>query len=103
MPKRIPEEELAAIEDAVRRHAGSATARDIAEALPADLPHRTLQYRLKLLVDADRLVRESEGRGVKYRLPPEGGGEVLLPLSPAGMGNPELSPQATRCPEARRL
>ncbi|HYO47132.1 MAG TPA: Fic family protein [Gemmatimonadota bacterium] len=97
MPKRIPEEELAAIEDAVLHHAGSATAREIAAALPADLPHRTLQYRLKQLVDAGRLVKEGRGRWAKYRLPPERGelatgaariereGEVAIPLSPASV------------------
>ena len=41
-----------------------------------DLPRRTLQYRLKYLVDAKRLVAEGEGRWTKYRLPQEQHGEV---------------------------
>ncbi|MDN5753498.1 MAG: Fic family protein [Nitrosospira sp.] len=97
MARRIPEEVLKAIEDAVRHRAEGANARDIASALPADLPLRTLQYRLKYLLDADRLVKEGEGRWAKYSLPPavlqgdlaarpievEGEAEIAIPLSPA--------------------
>ena len=48
MARPIPEEELAAIEHAVRRHPGGVTAQQIAAELPAGLPRRTLQYRLKI-------------------------------------------------------
>lgn len=72
MAKRIPEQELAAIEEAIRRHPGGVTLQQIADALKADLPRRTLQYRLKFLVDAKRLVPEGEGRWTKYRLPAAG-------------------------------
>lgn len=95
MPRRIAEEDLAAIEDAVRQQAGHAHVGDIAGALKSSLPLRTLQYRLKYLVDAGRLIKEGEGRGAKYRLPaPEAGqeaaavthaeaeGEAAVPLSP---------------------
>jgi hypothetical protein len=95
MPKGIPEAELAAIEDAVRSLGGRATVREIEEVLPIAIPRRTLQYRLKNLVDAGRLLREGHRRWTKYRLPPSedeasgeerviGARDVVLPLSPAG-------------------
>lgn len=71
MAQRIPEEELAAIEAAVRHHPGGATAWQIAEELRAKLPLRTLQHRLKNLVGAGRLVKEGGRRWAKYRLPEE--------------------------------
>ena len=42
---------------------------DIARELETDLPRRTLQYRLKYLVDEKRLVKEGERRWVTYRIP----------------------------------
>jgi len=78
MAKRIPEKELKAIEDSARRHPGGVSARKIAGELKVAVPLRTLQYRLKYLVDASRLIREGEGRWAKYRLPPVAeGGEVV--------------------------
>jgi hypothetical protein len=67
--KRIPANELEAIEDAARRHPDGTTAQEIARALKAAVPLRTLQYRLKYLADHNRLVKEGEGRWAKYRLP----------------------------------
>ncbi len=113
MPKRIPEEELAAIEDVVKRHPGSVTAREIAHALKADLPIRTWQYRLKHLVDANRIGMEGEGRWAKYRLlsmeahrtvnaaaaQVEGQEEVSLPLSRSGV---ETRNYFRQPPEARK-
>ena len=98
MAKRIPEEELKAILDAGRRHPGGITARQIARELKVAVPLRTLQYRLKYLVDASRLVKESAGRWAKYTLPPvagpgdiiagdtqiDGQGEAVVPLSGSG-------------------
>jgi hypothetical protein len=86
MAKRIPEEELVAIERVVRLHAGGAKGRDIANTLETQVPLRTLQYRLKHLVDAGRLLKEGAGRWAKYSLPTaqaaeEGEEEVSLPLS----------------------
>ena len=62
MPARISEESLTAIEKAVAQHPEGAGFGDIAEALPERLADRTLQYRLRYLVDKGRLVREGEGR-----------------------------------------
>ena len=69
MAKRIPERELEAIEAIVRRHPDGIGIRDIAEELGTELPRRTLQYRLKYLLDRQRLVREGAKRWVKYRIP----------------------------------
>lgn len=98
MAKRVSEEELEAIENAVRSHPGGVTAQEVAAALASDLPMRTLQYRIKQLVDAGRLVREGERRWTRYRLPSEevpqeaprrvaeeeAAAEAVVPLSEAG-------------------
>jgi hypothetical protein len=70
VPRRIPEEGLAAILSAVKSHADGASLSDITDALKPKLAPRTLQYRLRYLVDAGRLIKEGEGRWAKYRLPP---------------------------------
>lgn len=69
MPKRIPEEELDAIEAIVGGHPDGIGVQNIARELGTDIPRRTLQYRLKYLVDANRLVKEGEKRWVSYRIP----------------------------------
>lgn len=68
MSKRIPEEELRAIEAVVATHPDGIGVQDIARELYADIPRRTLQYRLKYLVDENRLVTEGEKRWVTYQL-----------------------------------
>ena len=72
MARPIPEEDLAAIEKVVHRHPDGIAARGIADALPADLPLRTLQHRLQRLVEGGRLIKQGERRWTKYRLPPTG-------------------------------
>src|ERR1017187_4472971 len=70
MPPRIPEESLAAIEQAVAKHPDGASLSDVAEALPERLADRTLQYRIKYLVDKGRLITDGEGRRwTRYRVP----------------------------------
>ena len=69
MARRIPEESLQAITEAARQHPDGVTAGEIANSLPADLPRRTLQYRLKALVDDGRLVMAGSGRWARYRVP----------------------------------
>ncbi len=69
MARRIREEDLRAIEEVVRSRPDGINARQIAEALEDAPAHRTLQYRLKSLVDSDRLVMEGSGRGARYRAP----------------------------------
>lgn len=95
MARPIPEDQLTAIEDAVRHQPDGITAQDIAATLTGNVPLRTLQYRLKHLVKAGRLEKEGEGRWTKYRfrqaqepkVEAEGdvaGQEAVIPLSAAG-------------------
>src|SRR5258708_23347231 len=98
MGRPIPVEQLKAIEEVVRRHAGGVTIHEIARELGTAVAGRTLQSRLRSLVDARRLVMQGEGRGAKYRVPlavghanltlnsarVEDTGEVSVPLSPEG-------------------
>ena len=95
MARRISEEDLQATEDAIRPRPEGATAQEIAGALNAAIPLRTLQYRLKYLAANRRLVKVGEGRWAKYRIPQqiqasakpaaEGGiatqAELAIPLS----------------------
>ena len=69
MARRIDANELKAIESAVGKQAAGLTAQQVHEALAAPPPRRTLQYRLKYLVDHRRLRREGAGRWARY-LPP---------------------------------
>ena len=71
MARQIREADLRAIEEAVSRRPEGMTARQIAEALENAPAHRTLQYRLRSLVDSKRLVMEGSGRGARYRGCPE--------------------------------
>ena len=88
MARPIPEAELKAIEAAVAQHAGGASAAQIAVALVNPGARRTLQYRLRALVDAGRLRLTGDGRAARYHL----GGEAIpepeaadvVPLSPEG-------------------
>ena len=69
MPRRIREENLRAIEEVVQQYPEGRTAQQISEALAIPLSRRTLQYRLRSLVDSQRLVMEGAGRCVRYRVP----------------------------------
>ena len=57
------------IEEIVRQHPEGVGVGFIAQAFEAELPRRTLQYRLKTLVDSGRLIREGSGRWTRYRAP----------------------------------
>lgn len=107
MANHIPDKALAAIEDVVRHHPDGVSAPDIRRALPASIPSRTLQYRLKHLVTRNRLIMDGEGRWAKYRMPAatigaavrEDVGESAIPLSEAGTAVRDYVRQA---PEARK-
>jgi hypothetical protein len=69
LPKRIPEDALTAIQEAIRLRPEGADLPAIANALKSAVPKRTLQYRLKYLVDARRVVKVGDDRWAKYLLP----------------------------------
>ena len=69
MARRAREENLLPILEAVRAHPEGATAPQISDALELTPPRRTLQFRLRSLVDAKRLVMEGTGRWARYHLP----------------------------------
>jgi len=109
LAKQISSDDLAAIEKAVSSHVDGASVQQIMRALPP-IPQRTLQYRLKGLVDAGRLVKHGEGRAVRYALPssrsgeataarPQEGDDAIIPLSARGA---EVRDYIRRPPEARR-
>ena len=95
MARRIDEEALQAIERVVGRQPEGMTGPQIADALESTLPRRTLQYRLKALVDDGRLAMAGSGRWARYGLP----GTALSPaesvgatVSAGGAGLPALPP-----------
>lgn len=97
MAKRISDNDVAAIHRVVQTYPEGASARQILAALSQPLPLRTLQYRLKILAAQDSIIKEGDGRRVRYR--PQGAAshphaaatatqsaraESVVPLSPAG-------------------
>lgn len=92
MVRSIDTASLTGIEALVRRHPGGLTARQVADALRPPLAPRTLQHRLKHLVDNGRLVMAGERRWARYHAPGamptrrEAEGEASdLPLSAAAL------------------
>ena len=69
MARHVPEEHLRAIEEVLREHPEGLTASQIETALTTAPPRRTLQYRLKSLVDSKRLTAAGTGRWARYHLP----------------------------------
>ena len=113
MPKRVPEQELDAILAVVAAHPDGVPVGTIREGLPHDMPLRTLQRRLALLVEQKRLIAEGERKGRRYRVPVtatgEGHliagsaavvtqGEIYVPISP----EVEAIKQAVRAPIQNR-
>lgn len=113
MARRIQEEDLQVIEEAVRRHPQGVSAQQIDDELEFAPPRRTLQYRLKSLVDGGRLVMEGEGRWARYNVPriekavgaaagraeAHAEGKALLSLSEAGA---EIQEHVSKPREARK-
>jgi len=90
--KSIPEEALEAILAAVERHPEGARLSDITLPHAAKLAPRTLQFRIKHLVDTGRLVKTGNRRAAKYNLPQKQqppapaqskSAEIVIPLSAA--------------------
>lgn len=68
MARDMPERELEKIEKAVGTRP-DVTSAELADLLGEKVPKRTLQYRLKRLVDEGRLIREGDARWARYRTP----------------------------------
>jgi len=79
MPKLIPQNELDAVQDAVARFPEGAGIEEVSGALTIPIPRRTLQRRLALLVEQQRLTVEGRGRGSRYKVSQAG---VVLNVSP---------------------
>ena len=107
MARPSPTDKLDEIERGVKAHPDGLSAPEIAAALTAPVPNRTLQSRLSRLIRDGRLVREGARRWARYHAP-----EPTDPDRPSGPGAPEpvipLSPEAAdtrrlvRQPEAAR-
>ena len=89
MARRALEESLQAIREEVRQGTQSLMAPQIADALGVALPHRTLRYRLKMLVDVKRPIGDGSGRWARYRLP-EAAAESAAAIS---VGSTDANPR----------
>ncbi len=69
MPKRVPESELAAIVELIRRSAEPVSLNDVYSTLPFNLTRRTLQRRLAQLAKEGRLIVISDRGGRRYGCP----------------------------------
>ncbi len=99
MPKQTLEKQLETVLSAVAQFPEGASAAQIHVALEGNMPHRTLQRRLALLVQQKQLTIDGRGRASRYRLlvtviephgvavgrsTVEGRGEAYIPVSPEG-------------------
>jgi len=109
MARRVVEEDLGAIIEVVQSCPGGITGPEISTSLSKSLPPRTLQYRLRLLVESGRLIKTGSGRWTRYRLPDPtrasagaqepASDEGLVPRSRAGE---EIRAYLDRPPTARQ-
>jgi len=91
MPKKVSQSELDAVFQAAARFPEGASIEEISGVLEISLPRRTLQRRLALLVDQDRLNIEGRGRGSRYRPSPR---EIETRPPRGGFTTKEQAPQA---------
>ena len=92
MARPIPEADLEAIEAVVARNPDGASVAQIADALAEPGARRTLQYRLRALVNSGRLRLTGDGRAARYYIgnvkPPaptaESEGASIVPLTADG-------------------
>jgi hypothetical protein len=102
LAQRIPEAALRAIENAVElQSGGGADLPQIAAAINTPIPKRTLQYRLRYLLDAGRLMKQGDDRWARYRMP-----TASTAAAPAVLAAPpesdEAVPLSTISKEIRR-
>jgi hypothetical protein len=77
MPKKLPDDLTARIEAEIARHPEGLGIDDLHTALADIASRRTLQRRLALLVEQQRIRARGEGRAMKYRV---GNGDVAVAL-----------------------
>ena len=66
MAKRVDEAEMMSLENIVRNASNGIGIQQIEAALEGQTPRRTVQYRLKMLVNSGRITPVGEGRQTKY-------------------------------------
>ncbi len=107
MARRIDEKDLQVIIDAVAGHRDGLSVQQLHEELGKTIFPGTLRYRLKRLVEDNRLVREGKARATRYRIPTEeessgaveAPGKQSIPISKAGVAIQKYVRQA---PESRK-
>ena len=82
MARQIPEDELEAIIETLAKHGRAASIAEIAVLLPMNMPRRTLQRCVAVLVNRERLQQEGQARASRYRVP-ERIGSVILQIENA--------------------
>lgn len=70
MGKQIAKEDLKGIEEILKAHPNGVDLKFISDAMGNNIPHRTLQYRLRHLVAQGRVVTQGNRRGMKYHPAP---------------------------------
>ena len=113
MPQIVPESELTRIVGKIAKHPAGLGLDALHAALKGTLARRTLQRRLALLVQQNRLISQGEGRALRYHLAPsvataaitlqaatlQASAEVYVPTSAAGE---EIKAYVRRPPQQRR-
>jgi Fic/DOC family protein len=106
VPKKVSQNEIDAVLQAVARFPPGASAEDISSVLEVKPPRRTLQRRLALLIKQKRLIVEGRGRGSRYRWPGITGEAHIIPTGNVLEAHAEVyvptSPEAAAIKQAVR-
>ncbi|NDR55441.1 Fic family protein [Aliiruegeria sabulilitoris] len=81
MVRKTPQDDLDELLEIVAARPDGVAVPEIEKSLTDEIPRRTLQYRLKLLVDAGLLNREGSGRWAKYRSAPADAPSSTIPAA----------------------
>jgi len=100
MPKQISQKDLDSIVEAVSSFPNGGGIEEINSALEGRIPRRTLQRRLSLLVEQQRLIAEGRGRASRYRLPNTIAAEISAPIAALSA---EIETYIPLSPEGRKI
>ncbi|MDT8410814.1 MAG: Fic family protein [Wenzhouxiangellaceae bacterium] len=103
MARQIPEDELEAIIETLAKHGRPASIAEIAVLLSMNMPRRTLQRRLAVLVGQGRLQQEGRGRASRYRLPENKGRVIPLDFTDSFAFRVQLEVQLPISAEGRAI